>query len=192
MQPNGHVGGRASKIVDGVLHINPAFLDQIREEFKCRCAEKLQECEKDETLQECDSSKNNKGLMEDHLVIHVLGVILATQDNIQTGIKLFGEQGRKSVKSELQQLHGMITYVPVHTRTLKGGSCIPDVHDGEKVWSCEEQGMCKRKQAEKVDPQGRGSVTQPDERQCNDNISDRGARGKKSDNTGHSRSILEC
>jgi hypothetical protein len=46
--------------------------------------------------------------------MHMLGVIMAQQYNIQKGIKLFGDEGRKSVSKELQQLHDMHTYEPVH------------------------------------------------------------------------------
>ena len=37
---------------------------------------------------------------------------------VQKGIKLFGECERNSVKSELQQLHNMITFIPVHAHKL--------------------------------------------------------------------------
>jgi hypothetical protein len=50
--------------------------------------------------------------------MHVLGVILATQYSVQKGIKLFGKCCRNLVKSELQQLHDMITFIPVHAHKM--------------------------------------------------------------------------
>ena len=43
---------------------------------------------------------------------------MAQQYSIQKGIKLFGDEGHKSVNKELQQLHDMQTYEPVHAHEL--------------------------------------------------------------------------
>jgi hypothetical protein len=69
--------------------------------------------------QECSSGKDTfKTNLEDHVVMHMLGVIMAQQYSIQKGIKLFGDEGRKSVSKELQQLRDMHTYEPVHAHEL--------------------------------------------------------------------------
>jgi hypothetical protein len=57
-------------------------------------------------------------LIEDHVVMHMLGVIFAHQYNVKEGIRLFGDRGRESVTKELQQLHDMVTYTPVHAHEL--------------------------------------------------------------------------
>ena len=58
--------------------------------------------------------RSGKRLFEDHIVMHMLRVVMAQQYSIQKGIKLFGEEGKKSVSKELQQLHDMEMYEPVH------------------------------------------------------------------------------
>ncbi len=49
---------------------------------------------------------------------HVLGVILATQYSVKKVIQLFGEQGKQSAASELQQLHNMVIFIPLHAHEL--------------------------------------------------------------------------
>jgi hypothetical protein len=72
-----------------------------------------------EDAQECTSRNSGKETnVDDHVVMHLLGVIMAQQYSIQKGIKLFGDEGRKSVSKELQQLHDMHTYEPVHAHEL--------------------------------------------------------------------------
>ena len=62
--------------------------------------------------------KEDKFLIEDQVVMHVMGVVLAQQYSINKGIALFGDRGRKSVTKELQQLHDYATYTPVHAHEL--------------------------------------------------------------------------
>ena len=52
--------------------------------------------------QECSSGNEALEMnLEDHVVMHMLGVIMAQQYSIQKGIKPFGDEGRKSVSKEL-------------------------------------------------------------------------------------------
>jgi hypothetical protein len=57
-------------------------------------------------------------LTEDHVVMHVLGVVLAQQYSINKGIELFGDRARESITKELRQLHDYATYTPVHAHEL--------------------------------------------------------------------------
>jgi hypothetical protein len=57
-------------------------------------------------------------LVEDHVVLHIVGVVLAQQYSINKGIKLFGDRAKESVSKELQQLHDYETYIPVHAHEL--------------------------------------------------------------------------
>ena len=56
--------------------------------------------------------------MEDHMVMHVLGVVSAEQYSINKAFWLFGERAKESVRKELRQLHDYVTYVPVHAQEL--------------------------------------------------------------------------
>ena len=40
--------------------------------------------------------------------MHIIGVILAQQYSVKKGTKLFGDEGRKAVSKELQQMHDMV------------------------------------------------------------------------------------
>jgi hypothetical protein len=101
------------RVKDGVLHLNPAYLEFACEALKVRNniddeiedgVTQLKLNIKD--VQECSNGNSgHKTNMEDHVVMHMLGVIMAQQYSIQKGIKLFGDEGRKSVSKELQQLH---------------------------------------------------------------------------------------
>jgi hypothetical protein len=57
-------------------------------------------------------------LVEDHLMMHIVGVVLAQQYSVNKGIRLFGDAAKESVKKELKQLHDYATYVPVDTKEL--------------------------------------------------------------------------
>ncbi len=91
------------------MHINPTALEQAWEELKCKEIGQLQEY---------DLSDDKECLIEDHVMMHVLGVILATQYSVKKGIQLFGDRGKQSATSELQQLHNMATFIPVHAHEL--------------------------------------------------------------------------
>jgi hypothetical protein len=57
-------------------------------------------------------------LVEDHVVMHILGVVPAQQYSVNKGIQLFGDRARESVRKELQQLHDYETYTPVYAHEL--------------------------------------------------------------------------
>lgn len=58
-------------------------------------------------------------LVEDHVVMHMLGVVLAQQYSINKGIELFGDRARESmITKELRQLYEYATYTPVHAHEL--------------------------------------------------------------------------
>jgi hypothetical protein len=84
--------GNSYRLVEGMLHINPSMLQQVKDEFMCQ--ESIE-------LQESTNAGQMNYLAEDHVVTHVLGIILVTQYSMKKGIKLFGEQGKESVTSEL-------------------------------------------------------------------------------------------
>ena len=94
------------KIKDGVLHINPSYMDFAKEALKV--TNKLPEADVDginhTNIGEAQECKNEKTLIEDHVVMHMLGVIFAHQCSVKEGIKLFGNRGRESVSKELQRL----------------------------------------------------------------------------------------
>jgi hypothetical protein len=48
-------------------------------------------------------------LVEDHLMMHIVGVVLAQQYSVNKGIQLFGDAAKESVKKELKQLHDYAT-----------------------------------------------------------------------------------
>jgi hypothetical protein len=108
------------KIRDGVLHINPSYMDFAKETLKV--TNELSEADMDginhTNIGEVQECANEKVLIEDHVVMHMLGVIFAHQYSVKEGIKLFGDRGRESVTKELQQLHDMVTYSPVHAHEL--------------------------------------------------------------------------
>ena len=62
--------------------------------------------------------EGNGAVVEDHVMMHVLGVVLAEQYSINKGIRLFGDRAREAVSKELKQLHDYVTYTPVHTHKL--------------------------------------------------------------------------
>jgi hypothetical protein len=51
-------------------------------------------------------------------MMHVMGVVLAEQYNINKGIRLFGDRAKESISKELRQLHDYIMYVPIHAHKL--------------------------------------------------------------------------
>jgi hypothetical protein len=57
-------------------------------------------------------------VIEDHIMMHITGVVLAQQYSVNKGIKLFGDKARESVTKELKQLHDYGTYVPVDAQEL--------------------------------------------------------------------------
>ena len=57
-------------------------------------------------------------LVNDSVVMHILGVVLAEQYSINKGIRLFGDRARESIKKELRQLHDYVTYIPVRPEDL--------------------------------------------------------------------------
>ena len=62
-----------------------------------------------------DTSGHTQGeeLPEHKVVNHVLGVALAQVYSLKKGLKVFGEQGKEAMKTELKQHHDMKVYHPV-------------------------------------------------------------------------------
>jgi hypothetical protein len=108
------------KIRDGVLHINPSYVDFAKEALKV--TNELPEADVDginhTNIGEAQECTKEKVFIEDQVVMHMLGVIFAHQYSVKEGIKHFGDRGRESVTKELQQLHDMVTYFPVHAHEL--------------------------------------------------------------------------
>ncbi len=48
-------------------------------------------------------------MTQEEVKCHVLGVIMAQQFNLRTGLKKFGKEGKVAIKKELTQLHDMTT-----------------------------------------------------------------------------------
>jgi hypothetical protein len=64
------------------------------------------------------SPKEGEAIVEDHVMMHVLGMVLAEQYSINKGIRLFGERAKESISKELRQLHDYVTYIPIHAHEL--------------------------------------------------------------------------
>eukprot|EP00956_Cyclotella_meneghiniana_P038953 scaffold162906_cov46-Cyclotella_meneghiniana.AAC.1 len=64
------------------------------------------------------SPTDDEAVVEDHVIMHILGVVLAEQYSINKGIRLFGERAKDSVRKELRQLHDYVTYTPIHAHEL--------------------------------------------------------------------------
>ena len=116
---------------------------------------------------ETDKEQNN--LIEDHVVMHVLGVILAIQYSIQKGIKLFGDQGNQSVTSELQLLHDVITFIPVHAQDLSKSPRTQALASlmfmtEKRCKHVKKQSMHKWQQTVTMDKKGRHSIPHCDGR----------------------------
>ncbi len=62
-------------------------------------------------------SLDNFDVQED-IVMHIVGVIMAQQYTIRKGLKLLGDGGRLAVKKELTQLHDMAMYTSMHVHEL--------------------------------------------------------------------------
>jgi hypothetical protein len=56
--------------------------------------------------------------VQEHVIMHVEGVIMVQQYTISKGLKLIGDGERLAVKKELTQLHDMTTYTPMHAHEL--------------------------------------------------------------------------
>ena len=115
---------KAWKYDEGVVHINPAALEQAEETFKVVEPETAQRFGvisprtagiTDEAMRAVTGLKRSEGIKEvtDGVVFHALGVILATQYSVNKGIKLFGDRAKESIGKELRQLHDYATYTPV-------------------------------------------------------------------------------
>ena len=98
------------QLSDDIIHINPDTLEETREAFKVVDGLYIPVLS--------DENANDDSLIEDHVIMHVLGMILVQQYSVQKGIKLFGNKGKESVSKELQQIHDMNVYTPVHAHML--------------------------------------------------------------------------
>jgi hypothetical protein len=126
---------RAYQLQDSVLHINPAVIQETKEDLKISSPitttgvptpDPKIAIVSPRTAGINPSALARLGLppteddcyVEDHVVMHVLGVILAEQYSVNKGIKLFGDRAKESVTKELKQLHDYGTYTPVHAHEL--------------------------------------------------------------------------
>jgi hypothetical protein len=62
--------------------------------------------------------RDDEAVVKDHVVTHILGVVMAEQYSINKGVRLFGDKARESVTKELKQLHDYVTYRPIHAHEL--------------------------------------------------------------------------
>eukprot|EP00956_Cyclotella_meneghiniana_P039837 scaffold180856_cov40-Cyclotella_meneghiniana.AAC.2 len=128
---------------DDVIHINPAVIQQSKEDLKITSSDIISTSKPKEsvgagrtqlrvprTAGVCQQAldkvsmaafhlpepklEEGERLVSDHVVMHSLGVVLAEQYSINKGIRLFGDRARESVTKELRQLHDYVTYMPVH------------------------------------------------------------------------------
>jgi hypothetical protein len=120
------------QVSDGVIHINPAAIEQTSRDFKTfdlnaegekrdkptgmkmamispRTAGVTQEALN--VVSGLSSGAVDEGV-SDGVVMHVMGVILAQQYSVNKGIKLFGDRAKEAISKELQQLHDYETYTP--------------------------------------------------------------------------------
>ena len=49
---------------------------------------------------------------------HVTGLIMSNQFNLKKGLELFGDKAEATAGKELQQIHNMDTYTPMHPNEL--------------------------------------------------------------------------
>eukprot|EP00956_Cyclotella_meneghiniana_P028301 scaffold65295_cov71-Cyclotella_meneghiniana.AAC.14 len=118
---------------DGIVHFNPSLEKQARERLQITSELTLPSIKEREdriafkapTAAAIDPRALAKlgmppvdELVSDSVVMHVMGVILAQTYSLNKGLRLFGERGEASVKKELQQLHDLVTYTPVHAKDL--------------------------------------------------------------------------
>jgi hypothetical protein len=123
----------AYSLADGVLHINPNVMAEAKEDLKITSenifggkismrvpstAGVSQRALREVTGLPDPVPMSGDPLIEDHLMMHIVGVVLAQQYSVNKGIQLFGDAARESVKKELRQLHDYATYVPVNAREL--------------------------------------------------------------------------
>ena len=132
------------RVRDGVLHLSPAVEEQSREDLKITSKDIFVRRGNDKVgltvprtagITQAALTKFNvkalnlgspempdipeeDGLVNDSVVMHVLGVVLAEQYSINKGIRLFGDRARESIKKELRQLHDYVTYIPVRPEDL--------------------------------------------------------------------------
>lgn len=53
-----------------------------------------------------------RAMTEEEIDFHVVGIVLAQQQSLKKGLRLFSKQGEKAVEKELSQLHAMNMYKP--------------------------------------------------------------------------------
>ncbi len=137
---------RAYQMKDGTLHISQTMLDQVRQDTKItspilpqpvlqepsdgskmalrlpRTAGVSKQALNHVSVHALGLSSPGMdrvdAIVEDHVVMHILGVVLAEQYSINKGIRLFGDRAKESVSKELKQLHDYVTYTPVHAHKL--------------------------------------------------------------------------
>ena len=100
------------QLSDGVIHVNPGTVEDTKEAFKVVDGPY-------KPVNNAEDANTSNDLIKDHVIMHVLGMILVQQYSIQKGIKLFGDKGKASVSKELQQIHDMNVYTPVHAHMLR-------------------------------------------------------------------------
>jgi hypothetical protein len=123
---------------NGVIHINPAILEQTSKDYKVFDLEEKKVMDEEPigkrmaVMSPPTAGVSQKALrivsgltteavdgeVSDGVVMHVMGVILAQQYSVNKGIQLFGEKAKDAISKELQQLHDYGTYTPIHAHEL--------------------------------------------------------------------------
>jgi hypothetical protein len=123
---------------NGVIHINPAILEQTSKDYKVFDLEEKKTMDEEPigkrmaVMSPLTAGVSQKALrivsgltteavdgeVSDGVVMHVMGVILAQQYSVNKGIQLFGEKAKDAISKELQQLHDYGTYTPIHAHEL--------------------------------------------------------------------------
>lgn len=137
---------RAYRVDNGVLHINLNVLDHSREDTKSTSETFPKPKTSSEASRRTVSVRsprtagiskgaltqvslgalglpptvlhNDEFIVEDHVMMHVLGMVLAEQYSINKSIPLFSNRAKEVVSKELEQLHDYVTYTPVHAHKL--------------------------------------------------------------------------
>ena len=52
------------------------------------------------------------------IAVHVTGLIMSNQFSLKKGLELFGDKAEAATGNELQQIHDMDTYTPMHPNEL--------------------------------------------------------------------------
>ena len=95
---------------------------------------------------------------------HVLGIIMAQQHTLHTGLRKFGSKGKQAVLKELEQLQDMQAYTHVEAASLTAAEKKRAVESimlliEKKRWKNQRSSCWRRQKTKKLHQKGRRSIT---------------------------------